>query len=154
MNSEEAVAEAQAILDSMLGYLGFAVRIEQDEQEQGPALQIFTGDAQILLGRNGDRLDDIQYLVNRLLFARSKEAPRVRVDIEYFRAMREDSLLESVREVADRVRQSGRPVRLNPLNSYYRRIVHDAFKDDPDIVTTSPNDRARMKRITVARRRT
>ena len=153
MNSDEAVETAQSIIDSMLGYLGFVVRVEPDQEEQGPAVQIFTNEAPILLGRNGDRLDDIQYLVNRLLFARSKEAPRIRVDIEYFRAMREDSLLESVREVADRVRQSGRPVRLNPLNSYYRRIVHDAFKDDPDIITTSPNDRSRMKRITVARRR-
>ena len=153
MNPDEAVETAQSIIDSMLGYLGFVVRVEPDQEEQGPALQIFTNEAQILLGRNGDRLDDIQYLVNRLLFARNKEAPRVRVDIEYFRAMREDSLLETVREVADRVRQSGRPVRLNPLNSYYRRIVHDAFKEDPDIITTSPNDRSRMKRITVARRK-
>ncbi len=152
METAEAIRAARGILDSMLGYLGFVVRVEEDESEGGPALQIFTEEAPLLLGERGDRLDDVQYLVNRLLYAQDPSAPRVRVDVEYFRAMQEDSLLHSVREVADRVRRSGRPVRLAPLNSYYRRIVHDALKDDPEIVTSSPNDRSRMKRITVSRR--
>ena len=50
------------------------------------------------------------------------------------------------------MRATGRPLTLDPMNSYERRLVHTAFKDDPEIATSSPADDARIKRITLARR--
>jgi len=47
------------------------------------------------------------------------------------------------------VRNSGRPIQTEPLNSYDRRLVHNAFKNDPDVTTWSPPDDARLKRITI-----
>jgi predicted RNA-binding protein Jag len=57
-----------------------------------------------------------------------------------------------VRQVADVVRQTGRSYQLEPMNAYERRIVHNTFKDDPQIMTWSPPDDARVKRITIKRR--
>jgi spoIIIJ-associated protein len=66
--------------------------------------------------------------------------------------MREDRIVQRVRELAERVRITGRPLQLEPMNSYERRLVHTAFKDDPDVATWSPSDSARIKQITLVKR--
>src|SRR5207302_4429208 len=94
----------------------------------------------------------IQFLLNRLLQAKNKGAQKVIVDCEHYRSMREDRIVQRVRELADRVRITGRSLQLEPMNSYQRRIVHNAFKDDPDVATWSPSDSARIKQITLLKR--
>jgi spoIIIJ-associated protein len=56
------------------------------------------------------------------------------------------------RELAERVRVTVRSLQLEPMNSYERRLVHNAFKDDPDVATWSPSDSARIKQITLVKR--
>lgn len=143
------VAAAKELLDTMLGYLGFVVRIEVDTSQAEPCLQVFTEEDRYLVGRDGERLDDIQYLVNRLLMEKDETAPRVRVDINHYRSMSEDRLLEEAESLARRVISTGRPFKMEPMNSYHRRIVHNHFKDHPKIKTWSPSDDARIKRVTI-----
>jgi len=147
-----AIEHARKILDTMLGYLGFTVQIEEHDTPEGLTLQILTEDADALIGRRGEILDDIQYLVNRILVRHMTGAPRIRVDVEYYRSIREDNLVEHVQQMAQRVRTTGKPVALNPMNSYYRRLVHNAFFNDPEVVSISENGPARFKRITLKRR--
>ena len=90
----EHLEKAQEILDTMLGYLGFVIHVDAEETPDGPSLQIHSQEAELLIGRRGDRLDDIQYLVNRILQIHDKSAPRVRVDVEHYRTMREDGLID------------------------------------------------------------
>jgi spoIIIJ-associated protein len=137
------------ILDTMLGHLGFAAHIDSQDTPNGPVLQVSLEHAEILVGAQGERLDDLQYLVNRLLQVRSPDAPRVRVDVAHFREMREDQFVEHIRTLADRVRASGHPVKLEPMNSYQRRLVHNALVNDPDVKSWSPEDSGRLKRITL-----
>jgi spoIIIJ-associated protein len=144
--------QARQILDTLLGYLGFVIQIEEDNGEDGPTLQILTEQAEDLIGRRGEVLEDIQYLVNRILQRRDPGAPRIRVDCEYFRTMREDKMLEKVKEQAERVRATGHAITLNPMNSYYRRLVHNLFVHDPDIMSESSKTGDRFKRITLRRR--
>ena len=141
------------LLDTMLGYLGFVVQIEETRNEGGNlVLQIYTEESRRLIGRDGATLDAIQFLLNRLLQAKDKDAPKVVVDCEHYRSMREDRIVQRVRELADRVRITGRSLQLEPMNSYERRLVHNAFKDDPEVATWSPSDSARIKQITLLRR--
>ena len=79
----ETLNQARDILDTMLGFLGFVVHIEDDSTADGPGLQVFTEEAELLIGRRGERVDDIQYLVNRLLRIRDRASPRVRIDVEH-----------------------------------------------------------------------
>ena len=144
--------EAKEILDTMLGYLGFVAEIQEIETENGRQLQVFTAESDALIGYEGETLEDLQFLLNRILQANDRNAPRVQVDIGHWRAMRDDRLRQRVRQVADTVRISGRPVKLEPMNSYDRRIVHNTLKDNPDVMSFSPNDDARIKRITIQRR--
>jgi spoIIIJ-associated protein len=147
-----ALEHSQQILENMLGYLGFFITVDASDGPEGPTLQIHTDEADYLIGRNGEVLEDVQYLVNRLLMRRVPEAPRIRVDVEYFRTMREDTMLAKAQEIAERVRTSGRPEALNPMNSYYRRLIHNAFAKDPHIATESEKGEARFKRVTLKRR--
>jgi spoIIIJ-associated protein len=141
------------LLDTMLGYLGFVVQIEETTNEGGNLkLQIYTEESRRLIGRDGETLDAIQFLLNRLLQAKDKDAEKVIVDCEHYRSMREDRIVQRVRELADRVRITGRSLQLEPMNSYERRLVHNAFKDDPDVATWSPSDSARIKQITLVKR--
>ncbi len=142
------------LLDTMLGHLGYAFDIQESTGEDGTVtLQVYTAESERLIGPEGETLEDLQFLLNRLLQAKDRHAPRVIVDVEHHRTMRQDAFLRDIRALAEQVRQTGRPVQLEPMNSYDRRIVHGAFKDDPEIVTSSPPDDARLKRITLARRR-
>jgi len=141
------------MLDNLLGYLGFVVQIEETSNEGGNAtLQIYTEESGRLIGRNGETLEAIQFLLNRLLQARDKDAEKVIVDCEHYRSMREDRIVQRVRELAERVRVTGRSLQLEPMNSYERRLVHNAFKDDPEVATWSPSDSARIKQITLVKR--
>ena len=141
------------LLDTILGYLGFVVEIEESQNEAGSlVLQIYMEESQSLIGRDGETLEALQFLLNRLIQAKDKDAPKVVVDCEMYRSMREDRIVQRVRGLAERVRATGRSLQLEPMNSYERRIVHNAFKDDPDIATWSPSDSARIKQITLLKR--
>jgi len=146
MTTEES---ARKILDTMLGHLGIPAEVDVESCDEGPCLQIRSPESKLLIGRDGDRLDDLQYLVNRILRKHVPKSPRVRVDCEHYRAMREDKLREEVREVAERVKTSGRPFEFRPLNAYYRRIVHNALLEDPEVESHSPDGNSRLKRITI-----
>lgn len=148
-----ALEQARQILENMLGFLGFFATVEEDpDSPDGPTLQILADDSDHLIGKRGEILDDFQYLVNRLLLRRMENPPRIRVDCNYYRSMREDRMIEKAKEAADRVRSTGQPFRLPPLNSYYRRLVHNALVNDPDVVTESEKGDARFKRMILKRR--
>jgi spoIIIJ-associated protein len=145
---------AQEILTIMLRHLGYTceVTIEESADDSPPGLQVSVPDesaARSLIGRDGSRLEDIQHLVNKLLRQKLPDAPRIRIDINHFRGRKDDRFLDDVRKLADGVRTSGRAVKLEPMNSYQRRLVHNLFKDDPDIRTWAPEDQSRLKRITL-----
>lgn len=139
-------------LDNMLGLLGFVCQINETRDEYGVHLMVFTPEKERLIGHNGELLEDLQLLLNRVLQAHDKQAPKVQVDIEHYRSMRDDGLVQQVRKLAELVRQTGRAWQLEPMNGYERRIVHNAFKDDPEVMTWSPPDDARIKRITLKKR--
>ena len=139
-------------LESMLGLLGFFCNVEESQQGSSIVLQIYSAEKDRLIGKNGKVLEDIQTLLNRILQASDKHTPKVQVDVEHYRAMQEDQLVSRVRELAQTVRLTGRSIQLEPMNAYERRIVHNAFAEDPEIKTWSPPDDSRLKRITLRRR--
>ncbi|MFM8717340.1 MAG: protein jag [Spartobacteria bacterium] len=140
------------ILDTLLGYLGCVAEVKEEQHNGTPTLQILSNEAPRLIGRREEVMDDLQYLVNRILASQKPPGPRVVVDVQYHRSMRDDALITKVRQMAGAVRASGRPLQTELLNSYDRRIVHNAFKDDPEITTWSPPDDLRVKRITIRKR--
>lgn len=148
----ETVEASQKILDTMLGHLGIPASIEIEASTEGPCLQIQSTEEDAIIGNDGDRLDDIQYLVNRILRRQFPNADRIKVDCGHFRTMREDKLAAEIRMIADRVKETGEPKTIRPLNAYYRRMVHNILINDPDVESHSPGGDDRLKRITIRRK--
>lgn len=148
------VESATKILDTMLGHLGFPASIELQQTHDGPCLQIHSGESEALIGKDGDRLDDLQYLVNRIVRRHFPKAERIKVDCEHFRSIQEDQLTEEVKGIAERVKATGKSFQMRPLNAYYRRQVHNILVDDPQIASHSPEGDDRLKRITISAKNT
>jgi len=145
-------ATPKELLDTMLGHLDFSFEIKEFETPNGLTLQIYSPEKERLLGQHGELVEDMQTLLNRMLHSKDPNAPRVVVDVEHWREMKDDNLVHRVKQLADIVRNTGRSYQLEPMNSYQRRIVHNTFKDDPEIATWSPPDSERIKRITLRKR--
>jgi spoIIIJ-associated protein len=144
------VESANKILDTMLGHLGFTATIEVQETHDGPCLQIHSGDSEAIIGKDGDRLDDLQYLVNRIVRRHLPKAERIKVDCGHFRSIQEDQMNEEIKGIAERVKSTGKSFQMRPLNAYYRRLVYNVLADDPQIVSHSPQGDDRLKRITIS----
>lgn len=131
-------AQAKTILEDILKTLGFTATVEEQNIDGGIYLNVNTAeDTGRLIGRQGQTLTDLQYLVNRLLFKQDQNAPKITIDVGGYRSQARDALVKKAKEAAEKVRRWGDIVELEPMNSSDRWIVHNALKDDPDIQTSS-----------------
>lgn len=101
---------------------------------------ILTDDARVLIGHNGQNLHSLEYLLKRMLQKEQGDIPRFFLDVNGYRANRLDELKEEARGVAKKVRLYRKEVRLRPMNSFERRIIHTALAEYPDITTESIGD--------------
>ena len=130
-------AQPKPTLEKILELLGFEATVDEHVMEDGVLLDVKTEDSGRLIGRQGQTLSDLQYLVNRLLFQQDTATPKVTVDIGGYRAQARDALVRKAKQAAEKVRRWGDVVELEPLNAFDRRIVHNALKDDPAVETHS-----------------
>jgi spoIIIJ-associated protein len=147
-----AMPSARETLELMLGHLGLVFEVEEIEQGGRCVLNIRARDAGRLIGRDGHTLEDLQYLLNRILNRHDETASGVIVDVEGYRQKEKQDFIGRIRELAEQVRRTGHPLVLAPMNSFDRRLVHQAFADDPEIMTQSEEGAARLKQITLLTR--
>jgi spoIIIJ-associated protein len=147
-----SLQRARETLDLMLGHLGLVFEVEEIERAGRHMLNIHSREASRLIGRDGEVLEDLQYLLNRILNRSEEGVTHVIIDVDGYRQKEKQDFLGRVRELADEVRRTGRPRVLDPMNSYDRRLVHQAFAEDPEIVTQSEASVERLKQITLVRR--
>ena len=144
-----AIDTAKEALTSMLGKLGFEFEIEVSGEPGHETLNIVSEHSALLIGKHGDRLDDIQYLVNRITRNAHEDAPRYRVDCGGYRAEQEQRVADKALHLADKVRETGRELWMNPMNSYHRRLVHNALLEEEDIESISEDTSSRNKKILI-----
>ena len=130
-------AQPKETLEQLLRHLGFESTIEEHHYDDGLFLEVKTEESGRLIGRQGQTLSDLQYLLNRLVFQADEKAPKVTVDVGGYRAQARDALISKAKEAAEKVRRWGDVVELEPLNAYDRRVVHTALRDDPAVETHS-----------------
>ena len=109
-------------------------------------------DSGLLIGREGQTLAALQYLVSRVVSRGMNAAVRVQLDAGEYRRRQDEKLREMALALAERVRQSGRSYSTRPLSSYHRRIVHVCLQDAGDVQTRSTGD-GPMKRVVIMRRK-
>ncbi len=130
-------AQPKAILETVLGTLGFTATVEEHLIDGDLTLDVKTEEAGRLIGRQGQTLADLQYLVNRILFQQDQQAPKVMLDVGGYRSQAREALVKKAKEAAEKVRRWGDAVELEPMGAYDRRIVHHALREDPDVETHS-----------------
>ncbi len=157
---DELTAAAIGVTSELLDAMGFQARVaprrgpavlEEDEEENSPRtvqLDISGHDLGMLIGRRGEHLTQLQYLVTLLVNRRVRGWNRVSLDVEGYRRRREESLIGLAERVARQVARSGRPIQLEPMPPSERRIVHLALRYDPEVMTES-NGEGDLRRVVV-----
>ena len=130
-------AQPKETLGKILETLDFPATIEEHKLEEGLLLEVKTEDPGRLIGRQGQTLQDLQYITNRLLFQQDTAAPKVMVDVSGYRAQAREALVKKAKNAAEKVRRWGDAVELEPMTAFDRRVVHQALKDDPDVESHS-----------------
>jgi spoIIIJ-associated protein len=155
------VAQALDYLRQMLHCLGLQAQVScRPPQTPGDGLgrasavlDIQGEDLGILIGRRGATLAALQYLLNVMINRQFGSRVVVTVDVEGYKRRREEALKGLAQRLAQRVKQTGRPVTLEPMPAAERRIVHLALVDDPDVVTSSIGNGEERKVMISPRRR-
>ena len=128
---EEVEEQADAVADfieELLEHMGIDAIAEPTTHAGHVYVDIVDGpedDMALLIGRHGQTLDAIQELARTAVGRRLDQRIRVLVDVEDYRKRHDDRLMERAREIADRVAASGAEERLDPMNAYERKLVHD-----------------------------
>ncbi len=141
------------VLENILNTLGFTATIEEKQTEDGLLLDVQSEDAGRLIGRQGQTLSELQYLVNRILYKQSADTPKIVIDVAGYRAQAREALVKKAKEAAEKVHKWGDVVELEPMNAFERRIVHNALKDDPTIETYSVEVEGTTKKAILLRPR-
>jgi len=144
-------ANPKETTEQFLRLLGFEAAIEEHHMDDGLLLDVKCDDAGRLIGRQGQTLAELQYLVNRMIFQQDHSAPKITLDVGGYRAQARDALVKRAKEAADKVRRWGDIVELEPMNAFDRRIVHNALKDDPQVETHSVEVEGTSKKVIILR---
>lgn len=132
---------AVATIQRILGFFGIEAAIDEYEGDDGEIiLDIVGGDLAILIGRHGKTLDALQTIVAAATSRQLGFRYPIVVDVEGYRGRRREKLEDMARRTADRVARQGRAVKLRPMTSYERRVVHMALRDDRRVVTESEGE--------------
>ncbi len=132
-------ASAQSFLDGVFKAMELPVEINMEyNQEQGSLNIDFSGDDMgILIGKRGQTLDSLQYLVSLVVNRDQKDYVRVKLDTENYRKRRKETLENLAKNIAYKVRRTRKPVSLEPMNPYERRIIHSALQNNKYVETYS-----------------
>jgi len=134
---EPLLPQAQEILEKILEKMDEPGKVTGSQEDERITLNIETGDAGLLIGKQGQTLEALQYLITKILAKRSRRKVRVTIDVESYRARHNEALVQLALKHGDKVKRSGKSVTLNPMNPHDRRIVHLTLQTDKELKTMS-----------------
>jgi spoIIIJ-associated protein len=154
VSAEEQLARAEKFLREVFAAMNLEVNWQQSESEEGVVFNLEGENLGILIGKHGQTLDSLQYLAN-LAANRGVAEDRVRViiDIEGYRARREETLMRLAGHLAEKACRIGEEVHLEPMNRHERKIIHMALQDNRRVSTYSAGEEPRRYVVIVPRRR-
>ncbi len=141
---KEVTIEDKAIefLNQVFEAMHVQVTIETSykEEEKELSIDLAGEDMGILIGKRGQTLDSLQYLVGMVVNKESESYIRVKLDTENYRSRRKETLETLAKNIAYKVKRTKRPVSLEPMNPYERRIIHAALQNDKYVTTRSEGE--------------
>ncbi|MCR1934956.1 RNA-binding cell elongation regulator Jag/EloR [Clostridium tepidum] len=133
--------EVKDFLGSVLESMNVKAKIDIKEKKDVIKINLSGPDMGIIIGYRGETLDSLQYLVS-LVINKDQECDykRVILDTENYRNKREETLKKLARRLGNKVKETGRPVKLEPMNPYERRIIHSELQNNNYVETYSEGD--------------
>ena len=135
---ENVVEFLSSIFDAMKMEVEILVAV--NEEEHIIEVELKGDDMGILIGKRGQTLDSLQYLTNLAINKHSDEYYKVKIDTEDYRKRRKETLENLAKNIAYKVKRTKRPVSLEPINPFERRIIHSALQNDRYVTTHSEGD--------------
>ncbi len=129
--------KALAFIEGLYEKMGITCTCELKEDEEGATINVISVDSSSVIGYRGDILDAVQYLASIYANEGKEEFKRIVVDCEGYRDRRVETLDKLAKKTADKAVKNGRPIRLEPMNAFERRIIHSALVDDDRVTTSS-----------------
>lgn len=120
--------------------LDVEIEVKVNEEEKTIDVDLKGDDMGILIGKRGQTLDSLQYLTNLAVNKNSEEYYKVKVDTEDYRKRRKETLENLAKNIAYKVKRTKRPVTLEPMNPFERRVIHSALQNDRFVTTHSEGD--------------
>src|SRR6185312_11171249 len=136
----EVVAKAKKVLEEVLNLMGVKAAVQQKSSAAGDEtiLEVHAGNSGLLIGRKGQTLEALQYLITRIAGERQgSEGPHIVVDIENYRERRRRSLEDMALRLGEKAKRQRKTVTVEALSAADRRIIHAALQDDPWVSTKS-----------------
>lgn len=139
---DSLMGSAKSFLESVFETMNMDVEVvgSYNEAEKTMELDLQGEDMGILIGKRGQTLDSLQYLTSLVVNKNSDEYIRVKLDIENYRERREDSLINLAHSCASKVKKNKKPIVLEPMNPYERRIIHSCLQSDRGVITSSEGE--------------
>ncbi len=150
----DVCAVSRKFLDDVFAAMGLSVNIETKYNDSLKSLDVeLSGDEMgVLIGKRGQTLDSLQYLISLVVNKGTGEYIRVKVDTENYRQRRRETLENLAKNISYKVKRTRRPVSLEPMNPYERRIIHAALQNDKYVTTHSEGDEP-FRRVVVSPKR-
>lgn len=149
---DSATAYAVNFLDTIFKKFELDVAVHTVEGEEFTTLDLVGKDLGILIGRRGETLDALQYLTNLTVSRHFEERSKFILDVEGYRAKREETLERLAKKLADRVKESGKNISLEPMSPYERRIIHTILQSDDQVRTFSEGEEP-YRKVVIAKKR-
>lgn len=138
---DETIAACEKFLTDVLHAMDMEVKISSRIDEEGALEIVMDGkNMGILIGKRGQTLDSLQYLTNRVANKTQDGYVRVKLDTEDYRRRRKETLENLAKNIAYKVKRTKKPVALEPMNPYERRIIHSALQADRYVTTHSEGE--------------
>ncbi|MDD3880582.1 MAG: protein jag [Syntrophomonas sp.] len=138
--------EVRQVVDELLGRMKIDYQINRVEWEDGRVrVNIIGNDMGLLIGRKGETLNAVQYIISLIINRQREERIRVLLDVEDYRKKREESLEALALRLSDKVKKTRKNVVMRPMSSQERRVVHTILQADPQITTFSLGDEPNRK---------
>ena len=128
---------AKELLSGILTRMSFECQVSVNETPEKIILNIEGDESGLLIGRRGQNLDALQYILNKAINKSDNDRKMISVDSETYRKRREESLLELAQRVREKVKNTQKPVSLAHMNAHDRRIIHLALQEDETLITKS-----------------
>jgi spoIIIJ-associated protein len=145
---------AKIFLNEVFGAMNMivTVNVKYDEENKTMDIELSGDDMGVLIGKRGQTLDSLQYLVSLVVNKEKEDYIRVKVDTENYRERRKETLENLAKNIAYKVKRNRKPVSLEPMNPYERRIIHSALQNDKYVTTHSEGDEP-FRRVVVTPKR-